>query len=147
MQFGLNKFHETTYTAHIEQMSLNIRYVDMENDVRNSSVKEDFIEFNHLLAYMKDNGYTDNSELRLTGEVIGKTVTAMIIKHTFDIDKCVGIGTDMCSMITLQAREAAVEVAKTAVHAVHRVWCGNPNLNLCLSKISSARPSETPCHP
>ena len=40
------------------------------------------------MADMKDNGYTDKPELRLTREAIGKTVTAMMIKHNLDTDKC-----------------------------------------------------------
>jgi len=91
-------FDETTDSVHIEEMSLSIRYVDMEDNMRNSSIKEAFIGLIDLHAYMKDNGYRDNSELRLTGEVIGKTVTAMIIKHNLYTDKCVGIGTDGCSV-------------------------------------------------
>ena len=85
---------------------------------------------------MKDNGSTDKPELRLTGEAIRKTVTAMMMKHNLDTDKCVGIGTGGCSVMTSQARGAAVEVAKTTVYAVHCV-CANHNLNLCLSKTSS----------
>jgi len=67
--------------------------------------------------------------------MIGKTVTAMIIKHNLDTDKCVRIGIDKCSVLTSQACGAAVEVAKTAVHAV-RCVCANHSLNLCLSKTS-----------
>ena len=135
-QFFSVMFDETTDAAHVEQMSVSVRYVDTDANRPNSSIREDFIEFVDLLAHMKESGLTENSELRLTGEAIGKTVIAMMKKHNLDTDKCVGIGTDGCSVMTSEARGAAAEVAKTALHAVHCI-CANHSLNLCLSKTSS----------
>lgn len=131
-------FDETTDAAHIEQMSFSVRYVDADT----SSVREDFLEFTDLLADLEQKAAADDSqtksEIRLTGEAIGRSVVGLIKKHNFDVTKCVGIGTDGCSVMTSETRGAGTEIMKTATHAVH-CTCANHSLNLSLSKSSQVQ--------
>lgn len=128
-------FDETTDLAHIQKLSLAIRYV------YDGKVREDFIAFidaHESLSKLTDNIETDRSEPKLTGEKLGKIVVNLIKQLPIDINKCVGIGTDSCSVMASELKGAVSEVLKESVHAV-RCPCLNHALNNSLSKSNNVQ--------
>lgn len=143
-------FDETTDLSHTSQMTLAIRYI------HDGKVREDFIKFIDVRACATEECdlptgiETDedilNEELNknidpmleevvLSGKTLGKIVVKILNELSLNIEKCVGIGTDGCSVMTSESKGAVQEIQKQARHAV-RSPCFNHNLNLSLSKSS-----------
>lgn len=57
-------------------------------------------------------------EPKLSGERLGNIVLSLINKLALDINKCVGVGTDSCSVIASEVKGAVSEILKEAVHTV-----------------------------
>lgn len=135
-------FDETTDLAHMQQLSLTLRYLHEGN------IREDFIAFidahEALNKELEKTGTeTDPNESirlepKLTGERLGKIVLSLINKLALDIKKCVGVGTDSCSVMASEIKGAVSEVLKEAVHAV-RCPCLNHALNNSLSKSNNVQ--------
>ena len=122
-------FDETTDISHTSQMSIVLRYV-VDNVIR-----EDFIGF---LDCRKENVSAvdgENVEPILSGKVLGETVLGELKKFDLNMNYCVGIGTDGCSVMVSKQKGAIVEIQKTAINAI-RCPCFNHALNLSLSKSS-----------
>ncbi|CAH2315613.1 52 kDa repressor of the inhibitor of the kinase-like [Pelobates cultripes] len=125
-------FDETTDISHIEQLSLNFRYV------YNGSIREDFIKFvdAYEFATQSESGLdSSDSELRLTGQVLGQMVIQLIKDLSLDITHCVGIGTDSCSVMSSEVAGAVSEIIRAAPNSC-RCPCYNHSLNNSISKSS-----------
>ncbi|XP_040275821.1 52 kDa repressor of the inhibitor of the protein kinase-like [Bufo bufo] len=125
-------FDETTDISHIEQLSINFRYV------YNGSIREDFIKFvdAYEFATQSESGLdSSDSKLRLTGQVLGQMVIQLIKDPSLDITHCVGIGTDSCSVMSSEVAGAVSEIIKAAPNSC-RCPCYNYSLNNPISKSS-----------
>lgn len=140
-------FDETTDQAHIEQMVLVIRYLD------GNVIKEQFLRFIDAYRYVanldSENSKNDSEaaserasvEHKLTGKMLAKIVCEYLTNLGLDLQYCVGIGTDGCSVMTSDAKGAVSELLKSAVNAKH-VSCYNHVLNNSIaqsSKVQSVR--------
>lgn len=127
-------FDETTDIAHISQMSLILRYIDEKNQVF-----ERFVGFLNCHDKSYDNANVDEelqvNEPKLTGEKLGDIVISILKSMSLDLENCVGIGTDGCSVMISQLRGAVQQIQKRCINAVHSP-CSNHALNLSISKSS-----------
>ncbi|XP_063235854.1 52 kDa repressor of the inhibitor of the protein kinase-like [Bacillus rossius redtenbacheri] len=142
-------FDETTDVAHIEQLSLSVRYF------YEMTIIEDFIMF--IGAYKAIDGNCqhigENKEIgsdcesevilepRLTGKSIGKLVVQMLSDSDLDPLLCVGISTDSCSVMVSESSGAVTEIMGVTKNAT-RCSCQNHCLNNSISqssKVSSIR--------
>lgn len=121
-------FDETTDISHVEQLSLNLRYV------HNNEIREDFVKFIDAYENIKSISPDQDvhSEQRLSGEALGKIVVKLLHDLSLDLNNCVGIGTDSCSVMSSEAAGAVSEIQKVAKHAC-RCPCLNHALNNSLS--------------
>jgi hypothetical protein len=121
-------FDETTDISHVEQLSLNLRYV------HNNKIREDFVKFIDAYENIKSISPDQDvhSEQRLSGEALGKIVVKLLHDLSLDLNNCVGIGTDSCSVMSSEAAGAVSEIQKVAKHAC-RCPCLNHALNNSLS--------------
>ncbi|KAH9371734.1 hypothetical protein HPB48_014050 [Haemaphysalis longicornis] len=133
-----------TDISHMSQMSLIFRYVRKSRDGTHV-VKEDFAKFQDAHSSISDvdspkecEGCCFTYEPSLTGEVLGKIVLNEINSMGLLQAKCVGIGTDGCSVMISEACGAVQEIRKKAVNAV-RCPCFSHALNLSLSMSSSIK--------
>jgi len=130
-------FDETTDIAHISQMSLILRYIDEKNQVF-----ERFVGFLNCHDKSYDNANVDEelqvNEPKLTGEKLGDIVISILKSMSLDLENCVGIGTDGCSVMISQLRDAVQQVQKHCINAVHSP-CSNHALNLSISKSSDVQ--------
>ncbi|XP_050065586.1 52 kDa repressor of the inhibitor of the protein kinase-like [Aphis gossypii] len=126
-------FDETTDISHISQLSLSLRCVDKVNNVH-----EQFIGFINCHDYVYDKLTENNVEPKLTGIVLGNAVVSIMKDMSLDLNNCVGIGTDGCSVMTSVTRGAVAEIQKTCPNAVYSP-CSNHALNLSISKSSNVQ--------
>lgn len=121
-------FDETTDVSHVEQLSLNLRYVH-KNEIR-----EDFVKFIDAYENIKIvcSDQDPLSEQRLTGAALGKIVVNLLQELSLDLSNCVGIGTDSCSVMSSEASGAVSEIQKIANNAC-RCPCVNHALNNSIS--------------
>ncbi|XP_040075022.2 52 kDa repressor of the inhibitor of the protein kinase-like [Ixodes scapularis] len=121
-------FDETTDVSHTSQLSLVLRYV------HKNMVREDFVQF---VDPRSDSDALDVSvtEPILTGKVLGKQVVKMLKDLGLDLERCVGVATDGCSVMVSELCGAVSEIKRCAPNAVH-CPCFNHALNLSLSKSS-----------
>lgn len=124
-------FDETTDISHTSQLSLSLRYVH-DNDVR-----EDFVGFLDLHKANYSNMDTDCEPI-ITGVILGRSVLKFMGDLGLNIDKCVGIGCDGCSVNISDIRGAASEIQKQAIHSCLCV-CKSHALNLSISKCSKVQ--------
>lgn len=132
-------FDETTDISHHSQLSLTVRFV-YQNEI-----KECFLGFVdlHKSYYTtkaststssddNDNAET-NFEPKITGEILGKSVLKHMKLLGLNLEKCVGIGCDNCSVNLSKVKGAAQEIKKEAKNA--RICpCFSHSLNLVLSQ-------------
>lgn len=124
-------FDETTDTSHSSQMTVVLRYVDV--DV--CEIREDFFCFINCHT----ENYSDFTyEPVLTGELLAKTVASTLTKCGLNLKDCVGIGTDGCS-IMLGENHGAVTKLQTSLTNAIKSPCYNHALNLSISKCSSVQ--------
>ncbi|XP_046684997.1 52 kDa repressor of the inhibitor of the protein kinase-like [Homalodisca vitripennis] len=137
-------FDETTDISHKSQLSLVIRYVTSAGQVHESFVG--FIDtFDDILETEKKQNEAEQddeqeeerrepaTETKLTGEAIGLIVIRMLQKLRLNLDKCIGIATDNCSVMVSELKGAVQEIQKYARNAL-RTPCFSHKLNLSLSK-------------
>ena len=129
-------FDETTDAAHVSQLSLIV--CCCFNGVR----REDFVGF---LDLHSSNYQPETADAivkpKVNGDTIASSVLRMLDRLDLCVNKCVGIGTDGCSVLTSQRCGAVTELLRKAVNAVHSP-CFNHALNLSLSHCSDAKVSE-----
>ncbi|XP_046685278.1 uncharacterized protein LOC124371012 [Homalodisca vitripennis] len=137
-------FDETSDISHKSQLSLVIRYVTSAGQVHESFVG--FIDtFDDILETEKKQNEAEQddeqeeerrepaTETKLTGEAIGLIVIRMLQKLRLNLDKCIGIATDNCSVMVSELKGAVQEIQKYARNAL-RTPCFSHKLNLSLSK-------------
>lgn len=78
----------------------------------------------------------NEGERRLTGVALAHIVEDVLHKFSLDINKCVGVGTDSCSVMSSKVSGAVQEIMKRAVNA-KRCPCANHALNNSLSKTTN----------
>ena len=175
-------FDETTDLSHVSQLSLIIRYVTSDIEVKEIFVKfldvfdelsnQNVAEKESSSAELKkpecdekastsdnlklsqndkkksssknlkisnsDEKTNSSEELRMSGENLGNLVLSILKEFNLNIDNCVGISTDGCSVMTSKIRGAVVTIQKKAKNAVF-VPCHNHALNLSISQSSNIR--------
>lgn len=128
-------FDGTTDISNIEQLSLSFRYV------HRGSIREDFMKFVDayefvVLKRMDTKNISESSEPKLTGQALGQIVIDLIKGLNLDINNCVGIGTDNCSVMSSEAVGAVKHIMLAAPNAC-RCPCNNHALNNSISKSSN----------
>ena len=128
-------FDETTDVSHISQMTLVIRYISGNNDV-----KESFLQFIDLYNEITDADDANKEcvEPKLTGAMLGNIVIKALKNFNLDLKNCVGIGTDTCSVMVSEVRGAVMNVMREAEHCVY-VPCHNHVLNLAIAQSSKVQ--------
>ncbi|XP_065642106.1 52 kDa repressor of the inhibitor of the protein kinase-like [Hydra vulgaris] len=124
-------FDETTDTSHSSQMTVVLRYID----VNTCEIREDFIGFVNCHT---ENYSNFTYEPVLTGELLGNTVANTLTKFGFNLKDCIGIGTDGCSLMLSENNGAVTKLQKILPNAI-KSPCYNHALNLSVSKCSSVR--------
>jgi len=124
---------DETDLSHVSQMSLVLRYVF------NDKIKENFIEFIdcHHEAYSQID-ISEDAEPKLSGKHLGQIVIDLLNKFSLNLNDCIGITTDGCSVMTSKARGAVQHIQKFAKNAIYSP-CANHALNLCISKSSTVQ--------
>jgi len=137
-------FDETFDVPKRFQISLVLRYI------YNDSIREDFVMFvdafdeaSALLEETEDNERSEENgeekkEISITGEVLGKIIIKQTNSIGLDLEKCVGVGTDGCSVMVSELRGAVSEIIKIAPNA-RRCPCYNHSLNNFISQYSRVK--------
>lgn len=125
-------FDETTDISHIEQLSFSIRYI------HDGKIREDFLKFIDAYDDLSTTGPDEDplSERKLSGKALGTIVLSIMKELSLDLNLCVGIGTDNCSVMSSELVGAVKKVSEQATNAC-RVPCYNHALNNSLSKSNS----------
>eukprot|EP00112_Aurelia_sp_Birch-Aquarium-sp1_P023908 Seg732.10 transcript_id=Seg732.10/GoldUCD/mRNA.D3Y31 product="52 kDa repressor of the inhibitor of the protein kinase" protein_id=Seg732.10/GoldUCD/D3Y31 len=105
---------EAADISKIEQMSVVVRFVDKESNIR-----EEFL------------GFTQCSE-GLSGEAIAKTIKQALDDFGLDIEKCRGQGYDGAGSMAGKCSGAAVNIQREYPKALY-VHCRSHVLNLCVA--------------
>lgn len=130
-------FDETTDINRHSQLSISLRYI------HGDLVREDFVGFTDLHS---DNYSTSNTsteevvviEPKIEGQILGQTIIRQLNALGLDLNNCVGIGCDGCSVNISAIKGAAAEIQKYAKNAVLSS-CFNHALNLAISKCSKVK--------
>ncbi|CAG9814672.1 unnamed protein product [Phaedon cochleariae] len=129
-------FDETTDLAHIEQIVIVVRYLDEDK------VREDFIKFIDAYDSLHNNTGSAGAdadhgtrEYKLTGKNLADIVSKSLADLGLNLEYCIGIGTDGCSVMTSEKKGAVSEFQKIASNA-NRVSCYNHALNNAISQSS-----------
>ncbi|XP_022160331.1 zinc finger MYM-type protein 1-like [Myzus persicae] len=137
-------FDETTDISNISQLSLTIRYI-FKNQVNEKFLGfincHDYIFEKNKDTFLKDNEESNDliseiQEPKITGKILGNAVVQLLQDFDFNLDNCVGVGTDGCSVMVSSANGAVQQIQQFAKNAVHSP-CSNHALNLCISKSSN----------
>lgn len=137
-------FDETTDISNISQLSLIIRYIFK------NQVNEKFLGFINCHNYifeknkdklLKDSGVSNDpiseiQEPKITGKILGNAVVQLLQDFNFNLDNCVCVGTDGCSVMVSSANGAVQQIKQFAKNVVHSP-CSSHALNLCISKSSN----------
>lgn len=91
----------------------------------------------HREAYSQVDTNVD-VEPKLSGKHLGQIVIDLLNKFLLNLDDCIGITTDGCSVMTSKARGAVQHIQKFAKNAIFSPWA-NHALNLCISKSSTVQ--------
>lgn len=103
--------------------------------IQRIAICEDFIEF---IDCHKENYDDFTQEPVLSGDVLAKTVLSTLNKYGLDLQNCVAIGTDGCSVMTGEVKGAVTELKGTLKGAI-RSPCYSHALNLSISKCSTVQ--------
>lgn len=150
-------FDETLDGSKRSQISLVIRYID------EITIREDFVAFVdafdeaqiiQLTSYknkLNDDEEVNNEtflenyesckkieEISITGKLLGQIVLNQLRRMGLNLNKCVGIGTDGCSVMTSEVCGAVTEIIKSSPNA-RRCTCYNHSLNISISKSSKVQ--------
>ncbi|XP_050065546.1 52 kDa repressor of the inhibitor of the protein kinase-like [Aphis gossypii] len=118
-------FDETTDMSHTSQLCLVIRYINEEY-----TVQEDFLGFIDPHSYNFENS---EIEPKLNGKILGETVLKLMNNFNLDLNNCVGIATDGCSVMASKVCGAVKTILEKIPSAV-KCPCFNHGLNLAISK-------------
>lgn len=126
-------FDETTDVSNVSQLSISIRYV------HEKKIYESFMGFLDLHDTNYEGSVTNEAvEPVITGEILGQSVINKIRLFGLNLEKCIGIGCDGCSVNMSKVKGAAVEIQKVAKNAII-CPCFNHALNLSISKSLTIR--------
>jgi len=130
-------FDETTDISKMSQMSLIIRYI------HNEKVYERFIAFIDCHQYLYKGQTVEEIEEvtiepKITGDMLGSTVINIMSELGLNINNCIGIATDGCTVMVSTTKGAVKKVQETAKNALYSP-CNNHALNLSLSKCSTVQ--------
>lgn len=123
-------FDETTDISRGSQMSIIVRYLE-----ENHHVSEDFVAF---IDVHDDNFEDFKEEPVVSGKVLATTVLSFLENTGLDLNDCVAIATDTCSVMLSDQKGAVVELQKSLKNAI-KCPCYSHALNLSLSKSSSVQ--------
>nr|CAI5827617.1 unnamed protein product [Callosobruchus analis] len=123
---------ETTDISHTSQMSLIIRYLDLDR----KEICEDFLAFIDCDSEILENQII--TEPILSGQHLGDLVTKKLQEFGLDLNYCVSVFTDGCSVMISNQVGAVQQIQKSAPLAI-RSACYNHALNLSLSKSSDVQ--------
>ncbi|XP_050066551.1 uncharacterized protein LOC126555707 [Aphis gossypii] len=118
-------FDETTDVSHTSQLCLVIRYNNEDY-----TVQEDFLGFIDPHSYNFENS---EIEPKLNGKILGETVLKLMNNFNLDLNNCVGIATDGCSVMASKVCGAVKTILEKIPSAV-KCPCFNHGLNLAISK-------------
>uniref|UniRef100_A0ABD2W917 DUF4371 domain-containing protein n=1 Tax=Trichogramma kaykai TaxID=54128 RepID=A0ABD2W917_9HYME len=127
-------FDETTDIANVSQLSLVIRYFWKK------SIYEDFVGFLDVqsdISAMNEN-FDNTMELKATGLNLGQIVLKKLKDMGMNLNHCVGITTDACSVMTSDSCGAVKTVMAETKNASY-CPCYNHKLNLSISQLSSVQ--------
>uniref|UniRef100_A0ABD2VTK8 DUF4371 domain-containing protein n=1 Tax=Trichogramma kaykai TaxID=54128 RepID=A0ABD2VTK8_9HYME len=127
-------FDETTDIANVSQLSLVIRYFWKK------SIYEDFVGFLDVqseISAMNEN-FDNTMELKATGLNLGQIVLKKLKDMGMNLNHCVGITTDGCSVMTSDSCGAVKTVMAETKNASY-CPCYNHKLNLSISQLSSVQ--------
>ncbi|KAL7307649.1 hypothetical protein TKK_0000333 [Trichogramma kaykai] len=127
-------FDETTDIANVSQLSLVIRYFWKK------SIYEDFVGFLDVqseISAMNEN-FDNTMELKATGLNLGQIVLKKLKDMGMNLNHCVGITTDGCSVMTSDSCGAVKTVMAETKNASY-CPCYNHKLNLSISQSSSVQ--------
>ncbi|KAG5878940.1 hypothetical protein JTB14_027479 [Gonioctena quinquepunctata] len=123
-------FDETTDISYISQMSLVLRYMGQDDGIR-----EDFISF---VDCHVDNFDESTTEPSPTGKILAQTILKFMNKYGLNLNNCVGIGTDTCSVMLSEQKSAVSELQKYLPNSMECL-CHSHSLNLSISKSTSVQ--------
>lgn len=143
-------FDETTDLSAISQMSLSIRHIqsgkmferflayidchkEIYNDIDNINDSDNNEDGNNIDEKQHKNVIV---EPKLTGELLGTVVIKIMTQFELNLDYCVGISTDGCSVMVSTLKGAVQYIKKFTKNAVY-CPCNNHTLNLSISKSST----------
>jgi len=127
-------FDETTDLSRTSQLSLSIRYC------WDGKIREDFLTFCKAYGSIRQEDVTNNDERRLSGVAVAHIVEDLLKNFNIDLNNCVGIGVDSCSVMASADKGAVQELKKKAVNAK---WC--PCLNHALNNALARSTNVTLC--
>ncbi|XP_025194273.1 52 kDa repressor of the inhibitor of the protein kinase-like [Melanaphis sacchari] len=120
--------------------------MELENHLKNTSSKatyiiiryinEDYTVQEDFLGFIDPHSYNfENSEIepKLNGKILGETVLKLMNNFNLDLNNCVGIATDGCSVMASKVCGAVKTILEKIPSAV-RCPCFNHGLNLAISK-------------
>uniref|UniRef100_A0A2S2PHI8 Repressor of the inhibitor of the protein kinase n=1 Tax=Schizaphis graminum TaxID=13262 RepID=A0A2S2PHI8_SCHGA len=156
-------FDETTDISAISQMSLSVRYtqsgkiferflafVDCHTRIYNDNNdfgEKDVTDDGNSEDCDDDDMYNNDDEVnkesvivepKLTGELLGEIVIKIMTQVGLNLDNCIGISTDGCSVMVSTLKGAVQYIQKFTKHAVY-CPCNNHALNLSISKSSTVQ--------
>lgn len=135
-------FDETLDVSKRSQISLVIRYID------EITIREDFVTFvdafdeARLIQLSNNNKLSDDEEVNnescrkieeisITGKMLGQIVLNQLREMGLNLNKCVVIGIDGCSVMTSEVCGAVAEIIKSSPNA-RRCPCYNHSLNISI---------------
>lgn len=113
-------FDETTDISKMSQMSLIIRYI------YNEKIYERFIAFIDCHHYLykgqtveEIEEVTVEIEPKITGDMLGSTVINIMSEFGLNINNCIGIATDGCTVMVSTTKGAVKKIQETAKNALY----------------------------
>ncbi|XP_022163133.1 uncharacterized protein LOC111028709 [Myzus persicae] len=104
---------------------------------------ERFVGFLNCHDKSYDNANVDEelqvNEPKSTGEKLGDIVISILKSMSLDLENCVGIGTDGCSVMISQLRGAVQQVQKHCINAVHKIIESLTDISEWTDHISSSK--------
>ena len=130
---------ETTDITAREQLSICIRHVTDDGNIR-----EDFVGFCDVHDETFDVSFSDVAEgqilePKVTGRLLGQTITTAIEKLGLDVASCVGQGFDGAAMMSSCLKGAATVLLERNPMALY-IHCCSHSLNLALIAASKLLP-------
>ncbi|KAE9543274.1 hypothetical protein AGLY_003185 [Aphis glycines] len=116
---------ETTDTSHVEQLSINIRYVESDS----KTIREDFVKFLKVID--------------LSGEALGKTITELIKQIGLSLMNLRGQGYDGAANMSGKFKGTQAYILKQQLLTTYVHWYSHC-LNLVLVKACSVQPVDSP---